>query len=105
MHAASSPPLIAGLSQIAPHYDAVICDVWGVLHNGKRMFAPAIDALRRFRAAHGPVVLVSNAPRAFAEGVIALFDKLNIPRDFYDGSSLGGEGARTSCAAPPAVSG
>jgi HAD superfamily hydrolase (TIGR01459 family) len=83
MHAKSSLAIINGLSQIAPDYDAAICDVWGVVHNGKRMYAPAIDAMRRFRAERGPVVLVSNAPRP-PEGVIALFDKLSIPHDFYD---------------------
>ena len=76
MHAKSSLAIINGLSQIAPDYDAAICDVWGVVHNGKRMYAPAIDAMRRFRAERGPVVLVSNAPRP-PEGVIALFDKLS----------------------------
>ena len=93
MHAPSSPPVIAGLSEIAPDYDAAICDVWGVLHNGKRMFAPAIDAMRRFRAERGPVVLVSNAPRP-PEGVIALFDKLDIPHDFYDAIVTSGGEAR-----------
>ena len=83
MHTKSSPPLIAGLSEIASEYDGVICDVWGVLHNGREKFAPAIDAMRRFRATRGPVVLVSNAPRP-PEGVTALFDKLGIPHDFYD---------------------
>jgi HAD superfamily hydrolase (TIGR01459 family) len=93
MHASSSPPLITGLSEIAPGYAAAICDVWGVLHNGKRMFAPAIDAMRRFRAVHGPVVLVSNAPRP-PEGVIALFDRLAIPHDFYDAIVTSGGEAR-----------
>lgn len=92
MHAPSSS-LIAGLSEIAPHYDGVICDVWGVLHNGREMFAPAIDAMRRFRAAHGPVVLLSNAPRP-PEGVTALFDRLGIPHDFYDGIVTSGGEAR-----------
>jgi HAD superfamily hydrolase (TIGR01459 family) len=93
MHAASSPPLISRLSEIASHYDGVICDVWGVLHNGREMFAPAIDAMRRFRAARGPVVLLSNAPRP-PEGVTALFDKLGIPHDFYDGVVTSGGEAR-----------
>jgi len=92
MHAAS-PPLIKGLSEIAPHYDAAICDVWGVLHNGRRKFEPAIDAMRRFRASLGPVVLLSNAPRP-PEGVVALFDKLDIPRDFYDAIVTSGGEAR-----------
>ena len=50
-------------------------------------------AMRRFRAARGPVVLVSNAPRP-PEGVIALFDKLDIPRDFYDAIVTSGGEAR-----------
>jgi HAD superfamily hydrolase (TIGR01459 family) len=93
MPAESSPPIIAGLSEIASDYDGVICDVWGVLHNGRRMFAPAIDAVRRFRAGRGPVVLLSNAPRP-PEGVTALFDKLGIPHDFYDGIVTSGGEAR-----------
>jgi HAD superfamily hydrolase (TIGR01459 family) len=93
MHAASTPPLIKGLSEIAPRYDAAICDVWGVLHNGRRKFDAAIDAMRRFRASLGPVVLLSNAPRP-PEGVVALFDKLDIPRDFYDGIVTSGGEAR-----------
>jgi ribonucleotide monophosphatase NagD (HAD superfamily) len=59
----SSPPILKGLSDIAGDYDAVICDVWGVLHNGREAFLPAADAMRRFRQTHGPVVLLSNAPR------------------------------------------
>jgi len=49
--------------------------------------------MRRFRAARGPVVLLSNAPRP-AEGVIALFDKLDIPHDFYDAIVTSGGEAR-----------
>ena len=32
----SLPHLLTGLSEIAPDYDALICDVWGVLHDGAR---------------------------------------------------------------------
>jgi HAD superfamily hydrolase (TIGR01459 family) len=85
--------LIKALSEIAPRYDAAICDVWGVVHDGKRMFAPAVEAMRRFRAEHGPVVLVSNAPRP-PEGVIAYFDRLSIPHDFYDAIVTSGGEAR-----------
>ena len=57
------PASPAGLSDIAQDYDAVLCDVWGVIHNGREAFAPACAALERFRAERGPVVLISNAPR------------------------------------------
>lgn len=51
------------LGDIAPHYDAILCDVWGVIRDGHRLLPPAMDALRRFRAEGKYVVLVSNAPR------------------------------------------
>jgi HAD superfamily hydrolase (TIGR01459 family) len=88
-----SPPILSGLSEIASDYDCTICDVWGVLHNGREMFAPAIDAIRTFRATRGPVVLVSNAPRP-PEGVITMFDRLSIPHDFFDAVVTSGGEAR-----------
>jgi HAD superfamily hydrolase (TIGR01459 family) len=55
--------IVAGLGTIAQRYDLILCDVWGVLHNGVVSFPAARDALTRFRQGGGTVVLVSNAPR------------------------------------------
>jgi HAD superfamily hydrolase (TIGR01459 family) len=49
--------------------------------------------MRRFRKERGPVVLLSNAPR-LGDGVEALFDRLHLPRDFYDGIVTSGVAAR-----------
>src|ERR1700710_1049667 len=54
---------VSGLGALAPRYDLVLCDVWGVLHNGVAGFAPAREALARYREGGGTVILVSNAPR------------------------------------------
>ena len=54
---------VRGLADLAPAYDLVLCDVWGVLHNGLAAHTAAGEALTRFRAGGGVVVLVSNAPR------------------------------------------
>ena len=54
---------VAGLAQIADGYDAILCDIWGVVHNGRRPFDGAVEALQRFREEHGPVILISNSPR------------------------------------------
>ena len=59
----TSPALVTGLAELAPAYDVVLCDVWGVVHNGKQHFADACTALTRFREAGGVVILVTNAPR------------------------------------------
>lgn len=51
------------LSDIAADYDAILCDVWGVIRDGRSLVDPALEALARFKAAGGLVVLVSNSPR------------------------------------------
>jgi HAD superfamily hydrolase (TIGR01459 family) len=89
----ATPALINGLSDIASTYDAIICDVWGVLHNGKKAYLRAADALRRFRGERGPVVLLTNAPR-LADGVEWLFDRVGLPKDFYDSIVTSGLAAR-----------
>jgi HAD superfamily hydrolase (TIGR01459 family) len=63
----TSPKLISGLREIAGEYDALLCDVWGVVHDGVRAHPAACDALKRFREAGGRVVLLSNAPRPPAD--------------------------------------
>ena len=93
MMASAFPRLLQGFSEIAGSYDAALCDVWGVLHNGRDAFLKAADALRRFRAKHGPVVLLSNAPR-LKDGVEAQFDRVGLPRDFYDAIVTSGFVAR-----------
>ena len=62
-HGEFTESILSGLHEIARDYDALVCDVWGVLHNGSQAHAPAVDALKRFRGEFGPVVLLSNAPR------------------------------------------
>ena len=54
---------ISGLSAISDRYDAILCDIWGVLHNGVASFAAASEALVSFRRRGGAVVLITNAPR------------------------------------------
>jgi HAD superfamily hydrolase (TIGR01459 family) len=80
---ATGVPVIAGLSAIAGHYDVVLSDIWGVVHNGRESFVPATDALARFRRQGGTVVLITNAPRP-NEPIRAQLDQLRVPRDAYD---------------------
>lgn len=86
-------PLLSGLSEIATGYDALLCDVWGVLHNGTRAFSAAVDALYRFRAERGPVILLTNAPRPIVD-VESLFQRLGVPLDCHDAIVSSGALAR-----------
>jgi HAD superfamily hydrolase (TIGR01459 family) len=83
-------PVIAGLSEIAGRYDAIFCDVWGVLIDGRRHFPEAAAALRRFRATGGYVTLITNASRPDAEVRRQLLD-LGLPADCFDDLVSAGE--------------
>jgi len=87
------PRLISGLSEIADQYDALICDVWGVIHDGQRHHPAAAAALMRFREKHGPVVLLTNAPRVPAE-VAAQCAAYGLPEGCYDAIVSSGGAAR-----------
>ena len=78
-----SPAFVSGLAVLAPSYQALLCDVWGVVHDGARAHLPATDALVRFRARGGKVLLITNAPRPKA-GVVSLLDRLGVTPDAYD---------------------
>ena len=87
------PRLISGLSEIAAGHDALICDVWGVVHDGSRHHPAAAEALTRFKQKHGPVVLLTNAPRVPAE-VAAQCASYGLPPDCYDAIVSSGGAAR-----------
>ncbi len=89
----SSPRLISGLSEIAAGHDALICDVWGVIHDGQQHHPAAAEALFRFRERHGPVVLLTNAPRVPAE-VAAQCASYGLPDGCYDAIVSSGGAAR-----------
>src|ERR1700681_4602068 len=91
------PQLLTGLSQIAANYDALVCDVWGVLHNGVTALAPACAAIRTFREKHGRVILVSNAPRPPSD-VEEQFERFGVPLDCYDTIVTSGGVAREDLA-------
>jgi HAD superfamily hydrolase (TIGR01459 family) len=85
--------VLSGFAEIAPAYDALICDVWGVLHNGYRSYVRAVDALYKFRAEYGPVILLTNAPRPIVD-IESMLKRVGVPLDCYDGIVSSGAAAR-----------
>ncbi len=75
--------IIERLSQIGADYDALFCDLWGCLHNGKQPYPAAVAALQDYRRGGGRVVLMTNAPRPHPY-VIAQLDRMGVPRDAWD---------------------
>ena len=80
----SAPLLVEGLHALAPSYKGILCDVWGVLHNGVTAFDEAHKALRAFREqSGGKVVLITNAPRP-AQQVAEMLAEMGVPAEAYD---------------------
>jgi HAD superfamily hydrolase (TIGR01459 family) len=94
----TAPQSVAGLSALAPRYDALLCDVWGVIHNGRESFPAACAALARFRAERGPVVLISNAARPHAP-VVEQLDAMGVPREAWSHIVTSGDATRVLLAA------
>jgi HAD superfamily hydrolase (TIGR01459 family) len=96
------PAAASGLSELAPLYRHLICDVWGVVHNGVNAFPAAGEALARFRQAGGRVVLLTNAPRP-KWVVVQQLDRFGVDRAAYDDVITSGEASRGFIAARPGV--
>jgi HAD superfamily hydrolase (TIGR01459 family) len=96
------PQSIPGLSALASGYRALLCDVWGVVHNGVAAFPEAGDALRRYRAAGGKVLMLTNAPRR-RQNVVDMLDALGFPREAYDDVVTSGETGRDLLRERPGV--
>lgn len=92
----SAPAITPGLSQIAGR-QVLFCDVWGVVHNGVAPFASACDALQRFRAEGGTVILVTNAPRPNAT-IQRQLELLGVPGDAWDVIVTSGDVSRGTIA-------
>lgn len=71
------------LTAVSGRYDTLLCDVWGVVHNGETHFPAAAAALAQARKAGLAVVLITNSPRRNAD-VIAQLRVIGVPDDAFD---------------------
>ena len=90
---AALPALTTHFATLAPRYDVLLCDVWGVVHNGVAATVESCAALVRFRSHGGTVVLITNAPRP-GDFVQTFIDKLDVPREAYDAIVSSGDVTR-----------
>lgn len=81
---------MSGIGELAGNYDGFIVDLWGVVHDGVRLYPGVLDCLTRLRAAGKRVVFLSNAPRRQA-GIAAALANMGVTKDFYAGIMSSGE--------------
>ena len=53
----------SGLKSIFDRYDLFFIDIWGVIHNGIKLYPEAIKVLKNLNKLNKRFVLISNAPR------------------------------------------
>ncbi len=89
----TSPALPKGLAEIADRYDVLLCDVWGVIHNGRESFPAPCEALTRFGRDHGAVILISNSPRP-REAATDQLRELGVPDAAWSAFVTSGDATR-----------
>jgi len=73
-----------------PKYGVILCDVWGVVHDGVNLYPGAAERLRQWRNEGRSVILITNAPRT-ADSVESQLRRIGLPRDVWDGIATSGE--------------
>lgn len=85
-----TPPIIDTAAELLARYDVILCDIWGVVHDGRDAYPAAGEALARFRGAGGTVILVSNVPTP-AQNVEKVLTQMRVRRDAWDAIVAGGD--------------
>lgn len=91
---------ISRLIEISKHHAAVICDLWGVIHDGRRLFHDAVGTLRSLRAAGQAVVILSNSPRPHSAS-LSYLRALGAPVDWFDACVTSGDLTRAHLLSQP----
>ena len=88
------------LEEIISNYDALIVDLWGVIHDGSSLSPGVAETLRVLHELNKPVVFLSNAPRISNKARKNLV-ALNIPDNHYLDIVTSGQVAHDLLAATP----
>jgi HAD superfamily hydrolase (TIGR01459 family) len=91
--------IVAGLRMLAQRYDALILDLWGVLHDGIRPYPWVIPCLEKLGASGKGLCVLSNAPRRVSR-IAAHMAQMGLPPTLIDTIYSSGEAtfeALTGC--------
>jgi HAD superfamily hydrolase (TIGR01459 family) len=78
------------LDSLDPKYRTILCDIWGVVHDGISLYPGAVARLCQWRDEARKIILITNAPRT-ADAVTAQLGRLGLPRNCWDGIATSGE--------------
>ncbi len=78
------------LGTLDPRYRLILCDIWGVVHDGVTLYPGAAERLGQWRGEGRTVALITNAPRT-ADAVEQQLARIGLARDSYDFVATSGE--------------
>ena len=82
--------ILDGIAPMADRYDGFVLDLWGVVHDGQRIYPGVPEALAGLKARGKRVVFLTNAPRR-SWAIQRLLDSMDLDRALYDGVMSSGE--------------
>ena len=78
------------LESLPRHYRFILCDIWGVIHDGVELYPGAAERLLQWRGQGRTIILITNAPRT-AEAVEEHVTRLGLEREAWNGIATSGE--------------
>lgn len=78
------------LDTLDPRYRLILCDIWGVVHDGVTLYPGAAERLGQWRREGRCVALITNAPRT-AQAVERQLARIGLSHDAYDFVATSGE--------------
>jgi len=91
--------MMPSLDALAASYSVILCDIWGVVHDGARLLPGAQERLLAWKRARKRIILITNAPRP-ASTVRHGLDQLGLPRGAYDAITSSGEAGISALVQP-----
>ena len=78
------------LDRLDDKYRLILCDIWGVVHDGVTLYSGAAERLSQWRSEGRCVALITNAPRT-ADAVEHQLARLGLSHEAYDFIVTSGE--------------
>lgn len=81
---------VEGIGSIVDRYDGFLSDIWGVLHDGVRLYPGVRDCLEKLKKKQKKIILLSNSARLPSE-IEKQLGHLGLSNDLYDHVLSSGE--------------
>jgi HAD superfamily hydrolase (TIGR01459 family) len=78
------------IDEVEAGYRVILCDIWGCIHDGVKLYPGAAERLARWRDAKKTTILITNAPRT-DEAVAKQLAGFGLDETLWDGIATSGD--------------